>query len=80
MESPFDIFRAEPDGDMLWRGAAATLDDAKRRVQEFARSWPADYMIINLQNGLKLTIAKDGLTRAGSPTDGTPQTQLESDS
>jgi hypothetical protein len=57
MESPFDIFRAETDGQMLWRGAAASLEEAKARVQEFAKSCPGDYMIVSLRSGLRITIA-----------------------
>jgi hypothetical protein len=78
METPFDIFRTEPDGNILWRGAATTLDEAKARVQEFAKSGPSEYVIINLQTGLKVTIASEGHSSVGSPTNGTPQTQPES--
>jgi hypothetical protein len=77
MEAPFDIFRSESDGNILWRGATTTLDEAKKRVQEFAKSSPAEYIIINLQTGLKVTISQDGRSRAGSRTDETPQIQPE---
>jgi hypothetical protein len=76
MEAPFDIFRAESDGNIMWRGAATTLDEAKKRVQEFAKNSPAEYIVINLQTGLKVTISKDGHSRTGNPA-GTPLTQPE---
>jgi hypothetical protein len=77
MEAPFDIFRAEPDGNILWRGAAKTLDEAKTRVKEFAKSSPAEYIIINLQSGQKVTVAWDGHNGAGSSSDAAPPIQPE---
>jgi hypothetical protein len=62
MEPPVDIFRMEADGQMMWLGAAESLGEAKARVQEFAKSWAADYMIVNLKSGLKLTISATGAT------------------
>jgi hypothetical protein len=85
MESQFDIFRAETDGNMLWRGAAASLNEAKARVQEIAKTWPADYVIVNLQSGLRIKISMDGTAGsdghggASGSTDGTPQTPLGPD-
>jgi hypothetical protein len=67
MESPFDVFRTETNGQMIWRGAAASLEEAKARVQEFAKSCPGDYMIANLRSGLRITIA------VSSREEGTPQ-------
>lgn len=61
MDSPFDIFRVEDGGSLLWRGSAASVDEAKARVLELAKSWPAEYIIINLQSGLKLSIAATGV-------------------
>ena len=37
MDSPFDIFRVEDGGSLLWRGSAASVDEAKARVLELAR-------------------------------------------
>jgi hypothetical protein len=82
MESPFDIFRAETDGNMIWRGAATSLDEAKARVQELAKTWPADYLIVNLQSGLKIPMSmdgkggKDGPGGASGSVDGQSQTKF----
>src|SRR6185437_1846340 len=38
-----DIFQVEAGG-VVWRGAAATLEDAIRRIQELASASPADYI------------------------------------
>jgi hypothetical protein len=76
MESTFDIFRTETDGQMIWRGAAASLEEAKARVQEFAKSCPDDYMIVNLLSGLRITIAA---SEASSPGEGTSQASFAPD-
>jgi hypothetical protein len=48
MSQLFDIFLAEPDGKVLWRGAAATIEEAATLVQRFSAKSPGDYMIFNL--------------------------------
>jgi|HubBroStandDraft_2_1064218.scaffolds.fasta_scaffold1250138_1 hypothetical protein len=74
MEPQVDIFRMEADGQMMWLGAAESLGEAKARVQEFAKSWAADYMIVNLKSGLKLTISASAAT---SPHEPASQVSLE---
>jgi hypothetical protein len=74
MDSPVDIFRIEADGQMMWLGAADSLGEAKARVQEFAKSWAADYMIVNLTSGLRLTIAA---AEASSPSASASQATFE---
>jgi len=76
MESPFDIFRTETDGQMIWRGAAASLEEANARVREFAKSSPGDYMIVNLRSGLRIRIAASG---ANSPEEETSQASFAPD-
>lgn len=76
MESPINIFRMETDGQMIWRGAAASLEEAKARVQEFAKSGPGHYMIVNLRSGLRITIAANAAT---SPEEGTSQASFAPD-
>jgi len=60
MDSPFDIFRVEGAGSLLWRGAATSLTDAKSRVSELAQSSPADYLIVNMHTGVRVRISADG--------------------
>jgi hypothetical protein len=55
----FDIFQVEAES-VVWRGAAATLEDANRRIQELASS-PADYIVWNRHTGDKLTVKSGGL-------------------
>jgi len=56
MDSPFDIFYAEPGGTLLWKGAVATLEEARARVKQLVEVSPADYVIVNLRKGLRITI------------------------
>jgi hypothetical protein len=56
----FDVFHKEASGSVLWRAGAATMEEAKARVQEFAMSVPGDYVILNVRTGNKLLIRPDG--------------------
>ena len=52
MIAQFDIFVIEPDGSLRWCEAAETLDSAKRRVREIAKSSRAgQFVIFNQQTG-----------------------------
>jgi hypothetical protein len=54
--SSFDIFQNEADGSVLWRGTAASLEEAKVRVQEFTESTPGRYIILSRQTGSSLIV------------------------
>jgi hypothetical protein len=56
MTIPFDIFQAETDGCVLWLESAATLEQAKARVQELAVHAPGEYLLLNQETGSKLAI------------------------
>ena len=53
---PYDIFQSETDGSVLWRGSAATLEQAKSRIQELAASVPGQYIILSRLTGSKVLI------------------------
>jgi hypothetical protein len=53
---PYDIFQSEADGSVLWRGSAATLDEAKSRIQELTASVPGQYIILSRLNGSKVVV------------------------
>jgi hypothetical protein len=53
---PYDIFQNEPDGSVLWRGSAATLDEAKSRIEELTASVPGQYIILSRLNGSKVVV------------------------
>ena len=45
MLSPFDIFRVEADGEVLWVKSAADLKSARLAVKELIASSPGEYLI-----------------------------------
>jgi hypothetical protein len=55
-----DIFRVETDG-VRWIESAATLEDAKVRVQELAVRSPTEYLVLDQKTGNKLVIKPDGV-------------------
>jgi hypothetical protein len=56
MFHPLDIFKTDPDGSVLWRGAAETLVAAKARVQSLALSSPGEYLVLNQHTGDRVSI------------------------
>jgi hypothetical protein len=64
MSVPFDIFRTETNGSVLWMGSAATAEDAKARVRELATRFPGDYFLLDQKTGNRLVIRLDGLNEA----------------
>ena len=60
MRSPFDIFRAEEGGTLMWRCAAGSMDEARARAREFAESVTADHVIVNIRTGMRVTVRPHG--------------------
>jgi hypothetical protein len=56
MNQTFDIFQLDEGGTLLWKGTAATLDEAKLIVKELARLSGVDHVIADLRTGMRLTI------------------------
>jgi hypothetical protein len=73
--APFDIFRAESNGSVLWIGSAANAAEAKARVQELGMRSPGDYLLLNQKTGNKLVIRQDGVK--GTPGRGGSQSETE---
>jgi hypothetical protein len=59
MNASFDIFRIENHG-VLWLEAAATLADARARVQELAVLSPCTFVILNENTGNRVVIQLGG--------------------
>lgn len=59
MIPPFDIFRKEKDGAVLWIGTASTMEDAERKVATAISLVPASYLIISLKTGNERVIEPD---------------------
>ena len=60
MLPPFDIFRVETDGHLVWRDTAETLDLARLRIKILMVSQPGDFVIYSQQTGHKTVIKADG--------------------
>jgi hypothetical protein len=56
MTPGFDIFQTEADGGVLWRGAAATMDEARGRIRELAAQSPGEYFVLNFATGSKIIV------------------------
>jgi hypothetical protein len=53
-QCPIDIFRIEHQG-VRWLESAATLEDAKARIQQFAERHSGEYLVLNQLTGNKFT-------------------------
>ena len=59
MIPPLDIFKLEPDGQLVWKGTAADLITAKSNVKVLATNSPGDYIIYSQQTGDKTIVKRD---------------------
>jgi hypothetical protein len=48
---PFDIFRVDTDGQLVWKETAETVDLAKRRIDHLMVADSASYVIFNPLTG-----------------------------
>ena len=62
MTAPFDIFENEKTGTVLWVGSAATIEEARARIDQIAARSAADYLVLNQKTGNKVVIKFDGTT------------------
>jgi hypothetical protein len=53
-QRPLDIFRVEHQG-VLWMESAATLEDAKLRIQQLGMREAGEYLVLNHLTGNKFT-------------------------
>ena len=60
MLPPFDIFRVETDGHIVWKDTAETLDLARLRIKILTGSQPGDYVIYSQETEHKTVIKADG--------------------
>jgi hypothetical protein len=59
MVPPFDIFRVESDGHLVWRDTAKNMDLARLRVKILMTSEPADYVIYSQHTGHKTVVRNE---------------------
>jgi hypothetical protein len=58
MLPPFDIFRIESDGQLIWCASADSLNSAERRVKILMASTAADYLIYSQETGHKAIVRR----------------------
>jgi hypothetical protein len=51
MQPPFDIFRQEKDGNVLWLGLAGSLPEAEQRVADAMKDVSTSYLIVSQKSG-----------------------------
>ncbi len=59
--APFDIFRAESNGSVLWIGSAASVAEAKACIQRQSASSAGEFLLLNQETGSKLVIKPDDI-------------------
>lgn len=65
MIAPFDIFRTDKSGTLLWCGEAKTLDEAKERVATLMAAEQTEYVIFSQKTGNRMVIQPDGTNSKG---------------
>ncbi len=67
MISQFDVFVSEPGGNVMWQGAAATMEDAETMIKKLAEASPhREFVIFNLKTGQKIVVKSDGVDGSSS--------------
>jgi hypothetical protein len=56
MLPPFDLFREEPDGSVLWIGIASSLEEAQKKIAGDSHPSPCEYLIVSLKTGKRQTV------------------------
>jgi len=56
MDTSFDIYFLEKEGDVHWLGRTNSFEDAKRRVGELGLAVPGEYLICGHPSGKRTTI------------------------
>jgi hypothetical protein len=56
----FDVFQKETGGSVLWRAAAATMEEATAHIQKLATEAPGEYVILDVRTGNKMIIKCEG--------------------
>lgn len=54
MVPSIDIFKSDPDGEVLWIGAVDSLAAAKDRIAQLGESSPGEYLIFDQATGHKV--------------------------
>jgi hypothetical protein len=71
MLPPFDVFRLDADGSVLWRTVAADLDAAKQFVRDLHAPESQKFLIVSLKTGKELIVNLSELDT--TPNEGKPK-------
>ena len=63
MIAPFDLFRQESDGTIIWLGAVEELEAAKAKARELIVRTPGTYFVFSQTSGNKMYIKADDMAR-----------------
>jgi hypothetical protein len=69
MFHPLDIFKTDPDGQLLWFAAAGSFATAKAQIEKLKRSSPCEYLILDQITGHKVCVTLGVSTAASSEED-----------
>jgi len=51
MDNPFDLFKKEKDGTMVWIAAVGQLHTAAALVAELSQKYPGEYRVFDKRTG-----------------------------
>jgi hypothetical protein len=57
--SPFDVFRVDEQGVLLWCGDAETFESAKKKARLLAQSDRCEHVIFDQATGDRITVKPD---------------------
>ena len=57
MVAPFDLFRRETDGSVLWIGLAVSVNEAEEKIAAAMAQVQAEYIIASVRTGHQRTIS-----------------------
>lgn len=67
---PFDIFKLEPDGQVLWLQAVGSLLEAEAQVEKLANEAGAKFIVLNQLTGMRYYFPPTATARSGGNSSG----------
>jgi hypothetical protein len=61
MIAPFDIFRKDEAGELVWCEEAKNLDEAKMKIEALAKSRRATFVIFCQKTGERVTVEPESV-------------------
>ena len=56
MDKPLDIFRLEPDGNLIWIDAVADLAMGKARIECVSAQRKGEYYVFDVRTGIRTAV------------------------